>query len=59
MVFTGRNGWTIEDGDVEFTEVDGDGDENEAPLKYLNENDLDYQEDQEKVHLDQEDQNII
>ena len=38
---------------------DKNGDENDYPLKIENENDLDYQEDQEEVHPEQEDQTII
>ena len=37
---------------------DGDGDENKAPINIENVNYLDYQEDQEEFHPDQEDQNI-
>ena len=59
LVFTGRNSRIIGYDDVDITGVDGDGDENESPLKKLNENEFDYQEDQEEVHPDQEDQNII
>ena len=33
MVFTNCSGKVIGDGDVKLTVVDGDGDENEAPLK--------------------------
>ena len=36
-----------------------DGDENETPVKIENKNNLDYQEDQEEVHPEQEDQTII
>ena len=38
--------------------MDGDWDENEAPLKIENENDLDYQEYQEEFHTEQRDQTI-
>ena len=43
LVITDCKGWIIGDGDVELTGMDGNGDENEAPLKIENE---DYQEDQ-------------
>ena len=39
--------------------MDGDGGKNEAPLKIENENYIDYQDDQDEVHPDQEDQTII
>ena len=54
LLFNDPKGWIIGDGNVELTGVDGYGDENEAPLKIENENDLDSQEDQEEVHTDQE-----
>ena len=37
-------------GYVNLTGVDGNGDENKAPLKTESEHNLDYQEDQEEVH---------
>ena len=45
-------------GNVKITGVDGDGDENEAPINIENENHLNYQEYQEEFHTDQEDQTI-
>ena len=59
MVFTNCKGLIIIDGDVNLTSVDGDGDENKSPLKVENKNDIDYHEDQEEVHPNQGDQNII
>ena len=47
LVFTDSKGQIIGDGDVELAGVDKDGDENKAPPKIENENDLDYQKDQE------------
>ena len=60
MVSTDHKGQLIGDGDVKLTGVDGDGDgdENKAPINIENVNYLDYQEDQEEFHPDQEDQNI-
>ena len=46
MIFTDPKGRIIGDGDVELTGVDGDGDENEAPLKIENKKNIDYQEEQ-------------
>ena len=59
LVFTDSKGRLIRDSDVELTGVDMDGDENETPVKIENKNNLDYQEDQEEVHPEQEDQTII
>ena len=56
LVFTDWKGRLIGDGDVYLIGLDGDGDENEAPLKFGNENDLDYQKDQEEVHPNKGDQ---
>ena len=58
LVFTDHKVQIIGYGDVELTGMDGYGDENEAPLNIKNENNLDYQEDQEYFHPDQEDQTI-
>ena len=58
LVFSDRKGRLIWYGDVDTTGVDGGGDENKAPLKIENENNLDYQEDQEEIHPEQEDQPI-
>ena len=49
----------VGDGDVDIIFVDGHGDLNEAPLKNENEYDLNYQEDQEEVHHEQEEKTII
>ena len=43
LIFTDCKGQLIGDGDVKITGLYGDGDENEAPLKIENENDLNYQ----------------
>ena len=59
LVYADLMGQSIGDCDVKITGVDGDGDENEAPLKIENENDLDYQEDKEEFHPVQEYQTII
>ena len=58
LVFTDYRFQIIGDGDVYIKGVDGNGDENQAPLKIGNENYFDYQEDQEEFHPDQEDQTI-
>ena len=58
MVSTDHKGQLIGDGDGNLTGVDGDGDENEAPINIENENNLNYQEDQEEFHTNQEDQTI-
>ena len=55
LVFTSHKGRLIGDGDVDLTGVDGDGDENEAPLKVEDKNDLYNQKDQEMIHPKQED----
>ena len=55
MVSTNQRGQLIGDGDGNITGVDGDGDENEAPINIENENHLDYQE---EFHPNQEDQTI-
>ena len=47
LIFTYHKGWLIGDGDLKITGVDGDADENEAQLKFENENYLDNQECQE------------
>ena len=44
---------------VEITVLDGDGDENKAPLRIENESYLDYQEDQEEVHPKQGSKRIV
>ena len=59
VAFTDRKGQIIGYGDVQLTGVDWDGYENEALLKIENKNDLNYQEDQQEVHTDQEYQTII
>ena len=59
LVFIDCRGQIIGDGYFELTWVDGYGDENEAPLKVENKDDLGYKEDQEEVHPEQEDQTII
>ena len=56
MVFTDIKDQLVGDGGVELTGLDGD--ENEAPLKFDNENHLGYQEYQEELHPDQYDQTI-
>ena len=56
LIFTHRKGRLIGDGDVRIKGVDGD--ENEAPLKFDNGNNLGYQEYQEELHPDQYDQTI-
>ena len=58
MIFTDRNGWILGDSDFELTVVDEHWDENEAPLKIENENNIDYQKDHEEFHPNQEDQPI-
>ena len=58
MVSTDNKGQLIGYGNVKITGVDGDGDENEAPINIENENHLDYQEYQEEFHTNQEDQTI-
>ena len=58
MVYTYHKGQLIGYGDVKLTGVDGDGDENEAPIKIENVNYLDYQEDHEEFHPNKEDQII-
>ena len=58
LVSTDHKGKLIRDGNGNLTGVDGDGDENEAPINIENENHLDYQEDQEEFHPNQEDQTI-
>ena len=55
LVSTTNKGQLIGDGDGNLTGVDGDGDENEAPINNENENHLDYQE---EFHPNQEDQTI-
>ena len=55
MVSTNHKGQLIGDGDDNITGVDGDGDENEAPINIENENHLDYQE---EFHPNQEDETI-
>ena len=55
LVSTDHKGKLIGDGDGNLTGVDGDGDENEAPINIENENHLDYQE---EFHTNQEDQTI-
>ena len=59
LVFTDCKGRIIRYGDVEITGVDRDGDKNDVQLKIVNKNDIDYQEDQEEFHPEQENQNII
>ena len=54
LVFTDGKGRIIVGGDVDLTGVEGDENENQAPLKIENENDLDYQEDQEEFLPKQE-----
>ena len=58
MVSTNHRGQLIRDGDGNLTGLDGDGDENETPINIENENHLDYQEDQEEFHPNQEAQTI-
>ena len=60
MVSTDHKVQLIGDGDGNLTGVDGDGDgdENEAPINIENESHLDYQDDQEEFHTNQEDQTI-
>ena len=43
QLFTDHKVQIIGDGDVELTGVDGDGDENEAPIKIENNNGIDYE----------------
>ena len=43
LVFTDFKGWIIEDGDVDLTGVDEDGDKNEVFTKIENKNDINYQ----------------
>ena len=59
LLFTDCKGWLIGDGDVEISVVHGDGNENDALIKIVNEIYFDYQEDQEEFHPDQDDQTII
>ena len=54
MVSTYHKGQLIGDGDGNLTVVDGDGDENEAPINIENESHLDYQDDQEEFHINQD-----
>ena len=58
MVSTDHKGKLIGYGDGNLTGLDGDGDENEAPINIENGNHIDYQEDQEEFHPNQEDQTI-
>ena len=51
--FTDCTGQLIGYGDFEFTGADGEGGENEVPLKIKSWNDLNYQEYQEEVNPDQ------
>ena len=55
MVSTTNKGQLIGDGYGNLTGVDGDGDENEAPINIENEDHLNYQE---EFHTNQEDQTI-
>ena len=56
LVFNCHRGRLIGDVDVYLTGVDGDA--NEYPLKIESKNDLNYQENQEGFHTNQEDQTI-
>ena len=58
MVFTDCKGQLIRDGDLEITVVDGD--ENEAPLLNIDNNNdnINDQQYQEEVNIEQEDQTI-
>ena len=59
LVFTDNKAQLIGYGDLNLTGLYGDGYENEIPLKIENENNIDYQEDQEEFHANQEDQKLF